>query len=330
MDIIGKSFEFIQRTLGVNIVLKDEKMDRKGLSSGLAMSFSLHLVAVEGIEFVMLVPKQELALTGGTYAKRVAAIQDTLKLPAILVLKELSTDARRTLIGNLINFVVPEKQLYLPRLAMYFTQRGVDTIKKDSEKFAPATQAVLFYHLIHPSLDGKMLKEIASNVSYGMKAVGVAISEIAKAGLCEIKQPDKRTKVVHFPLARKEIWEKAQPYLSSPIANVYYVESKDVLPSDSFCYSYDSATARCTMMSQPSQETIAIEKNSLKLKELLGTGSFSMEEGPVRLEAWKYSPLLLADNGVADPLSLWMCYRAEDDERIDGELGRLIDKRLSE
>lgn len=330
MDLIGKTFEFIQRVLGISIVLKEEAIDKKGLPSGLALSFSLHLVAVEGIDFVMLVPKQEIALTGGTYVKRITAIQDSMKLPVILLLKELSTDARRTLIVNQINFVVPEKQLYLPKMAMYLTQRGINVTKKDSEKFAPATQAVLFYHLIHSSLDGLMLKEIASNVRYGLKTVGVAISEIAKTGLCEINQPDKRTKVVHFPLTQKEIWEKAQPYLSSPIANVYYIESIDALPSDSVCYSYDYAMAKFTMMSQPSQKTIAIERNDTKLKEMLSNGSLYKEEGPIRLEAWKYPPLLLAEDGIADPLSLWMCYREEDDERIDGELGRLINKRLGD
>ena len=42
------------------------------------------------------------------------------------------------------------------------------------------------------------------------------------------------------------------------------------------------------------------------------------------VEIWRYDPSLLAINGVVDPLSLYLCMRTSDDERIRIELKNLM------
>ena len=45
----------------------------------------------------------------------------------------------------------------------------------------------------------------------------------------------------------------------------------------------------------------------------------------VRLERWKYSPILFAKNGNVDPISLYCILREEKDERVEMELERMME-----
>jgi hypothetical protein len=57
--------------------------------------------------------------------------------------------------------------------------------------------------------------------------------------------------------------------------------------------------------------------------EIFGCGG--PEEAEASMEAWKYDPLVLAANDVADRCSLYLSLRQSADERIQKELRSLID-----
>ena len=174
------------------------------------------------------------------------------------------------------------------------------------------------------------MNEISQKVGYALKTVSNAVAELINAEVCEIIQPDKRTKIVHFNKSRKTIWENLQSRLSSPVVNTCYIDSASLLAGAPVCYSYDSALSRTTMITHPAYDTYAIERTNPLIKRLQEKGELHVGEGKVKLEIWKYSPSLLATDDIADPLSLWMCYREEDDERVDGELERLIETRFED
>jgi hypothetical protein len=47
----------------------------------------------------------------------------------------------------------------------------------------------------------------------------------------------------------------------------------------------------------------------------------------VRIEVWKYNPRILSINGYIDPLSLYLCYREDTNERVAAEINELIHNR---
>jgi len=49
------------------------------------------------------------------------------------------------------------------------------------------------------------------------------------------------------------------------------------------------------------------------------------EEAEARVEAWKYDPWLLAENGRADRCSLYLSLRNSTDERVQKEIQFLIE-----
>lgn len=63
----------------------------------------------------------------------------------------------------------------------------------------------------------------------------------------------------------------------------------------------------------------ALEKGGL-----LGCGG--AEEADAQMESWKYDPGVLAENGVADPCSLYLSLRGYGDERVQKEIQFLIER----
>jgi hypothetical protein len=79
-------------------------------------------------------------------------------------------------------------------------------------------------------------------------------------------------------------------------------------------------------MADTSLPSFAIDKKAFsghqeKLQEFLHP-----EEGSARLEIWKYNPALLADGKFIDKLSLTLCYKDSDDERVRKEITEMTDK----
>ena len=48
--------------------------------------------------------------------------------------------------------------------------------------------------------------------------------------------------------------------------------------------------------------------------------------GDIKVEVWKYSPSLLSEIGIVDKLSLYLCMKDSDDERVQLECDTLIEE----
>jgi hypothetical protein len=63
---------------------------------------------------------------------------------------------------------------------------------------------------------------------------------------------------------------------------------------------------------------------ALRQGELVGCRS--REDAEARMESWTYDPALLSNDGhTADPCSLYLSLRNSADERVQKELGALMD-----
>ena len=67
-----------------------------------------------------------------------------------------------------------------------------------------------------------------------------------------------------------------------------------------------------TMLAEPAAPIVAIDKLMAREDAAL----LSKQYGDIKVEVWKYSPLLLSENGIVDRLSLYLSMRDSDDERI--------------
>lgn len=263
---------------------------------------------------------------GSTLAKRVGEISNIVETRVVLVMENIDTVRRRVLIANRICFVVPGKQAYLPFMGALLTERGLDNTPTVAKRtFSPAAQVLLLTHLQRESLDGRIISEIAKLFPYSVKTVAASAKELERAGICTI-DGDNSGKYLHL-IPQAEIWEKAYPWLVSPAQEVLYCDSLDLIPEALRFVTYDKALSEYTFIADFSGVAYAVFKNDDTIKGLKNKGMFNAVEGKYRIELWKYNPALLAKEGIVDALSLALCYKDSDDERVIGELDNLV-KRI--
>ena len=263
---------------------------------------------------------------GSTLAKRVGEISKITEARVVLVMENIDTVRRRVLVANRVCFIVPGKQVYLPFMGALLTERGLDNTPTVAKRtFSPAAQVLLLTHLQSVSLDGRIISEITKLFPYSVKTVSAAAKELERAGICTI-EGDNSGKYLHF-IAKEEIWGGAYPWMTSPVQEVLYCDSLELIPESLRFVTYDKALSEYTFMADFSGEAYAVFKNDDTIKELKNKGMFNAVEGQYGIELWKYNPALLAKDSIVDALSLALCYKDSDDERVIGELDNLV-KRI--
>lgn len=262
---------------------------------------------------------------GSTLVKRTDEIGNMTGRRVVLVLENIDTVRRRALIAGRTSFVVPGKQAYLPFLGALLTERGLaNAAVTDKQTFSPAAQVLLLTHLQKESFEGRIISEIAMKFPYSVKTISAAAKELELAGVCTM-EGDNSGKCLHF-IGKDEIWDKAYPWLTSPVQEVLYCDSIEFIPEGLRFVTYDKALSEYTFMADFSGEAYAVYKNDEAIKRLKGDGVFNAVEGKYRIELWKYNPALLARDGLVDALSLALCYKDSDDERVIGELNQMVKK----
>lgn len=265
---------------------------------------------------------------GSALVKRVEEIRNILGIPVIIVMGNVDSIRRRILISNRTGFVIPGKQVFLPFLGALLTERGMENVTTTTKKaFSPAAQVILLFHLQRESLEGKIISEIATRFPYSVKTISGAVKELEQAGVCTI-EGDNRGKCLHL-VSKEKIWNNASLWLKSPIQEVVYCDNLDKIPEKLCFVTYDKALSEYTFIADFAREAVAVCKNDVIVKKLAKSGVFNPVEGEYRVELWKYNPELLANGGVVDPLSLALCYKGTDDERVESELNNMI-KRICE
>jgi hypothetical protein len=114
--------------------------------------------------------------------------------------------------------------------------------------------------------------------------------------------------------------------MASPVQKVWYLE-KNHLPTGVPLYvAYETALSHYTFIADDSPPSVAVDKKvfSEHFKEL--HVFLHPEEGDFRMEVWKYDPAPLADGPFIDKLSLALCYRDTDDDRIRKGITDMIKK----
>ena len=143
------------------------------------------------------------------------AVDRSLGLPAVFILAPGPTYERHRLADKGVFFVMSEEYAHLPGIiALEKTSN-----RKIAEVLTPVAQYILLYHLQVGSIEGMSPRDIAPLLPYSYESVTLGVTCLEDVGLCQKIQNGQRSKVVHFELKGKELWDKAQNVLLSPVEN---------------------------------------------------------------------------------------------------------------
>lgn len=323
MRNIGNLDVYLGKILGLSCETQLSAVPHlKSLPVYLKNSFSFTLLKIEGVDYLGIEPLGDTK--GSVLISSTKKLKELIGISTLVILPQIDTNLRRTLISNKIDFVVPEKQIYLPSLCIYLNERGLGISTANKDILSPSAQALLLYHLQVHSLENLTLKEIAPLLDYSAKTISVITSELIKTAICELESQG-RSKLLHFAQSGKKLWKIVAPLLESPIASIYYINELPNELKEVAKMSFDSALSQYTFLADTKQQAVAISKRNSLISHLLDIGELHPTEGSIRVELWKYNPALLSDSPFVDKLSLALCYKGNDDERVNKELNQLID-----
>ncbi|MCK9409852.1 MAG: hypothetical protein M0R68_12045 [Bacteroidetes bacterium] len=247
-------------------------------------------------------------------------------LPIAFLLKDVSAVLRNKLVGSKVNFIVPGKQLFLPDLMMDLKEQ-YKTQDRTIKKLLPSAQVVLFYWILRKNnrMEELTFQQLANELRYTPMAITNAIADLQRFDLCKIV--GSKGKHIRFEGARRELWDRAQPFLINPIRTTLQLNT---VPQELSVYRTNiSALAHYTNIAEGDRLFIAVEKKQFaELPKYVDVNHRDNMDDEIELELWKYNPGLLTDqianSNFVDPLSLYLTLLGENDERVNKELKNLL------
>lgn len=257
------------------------------------------------------------------FEKQVRQISAKFNLPVALGFGDISRTQRNSLMERNIPFISEPGQLYLPFLGIALTDRFPHSPKIKAEKMMPVTQALFLYMLYHSKGRPMMKKDAADAIGATRTSITRASEQLAAMHLISQEIKGKEC-YMNLQGAGLEAFEKAKPYLISPVQRVITVAGDPEIGNRPF--SGESALAKHTMLNDPVIPVYAVKKSGISPEEVTEV-DIRWEPGinAVRLELWKYDPCLFMQNGTVDPVSLAMSFENNADERIEGAIEELLE-----
>lgn len=261
------------------------------------------------------IPTEPESISPMQLAKHQAKMMETYHHPVVFVLELVESYNISRLTHAKVNFIVPGKLIFIPSLliALRELKNGTHVMP---EKMPPVAQLLVLYHLEKGKIDGLKTSDIAELTGLAYPTISVALRWLQTNDV--IALVGGKQKYVQISANQKELWNKCLPLMSSPIERILFTDKE---LSGGFL-SGETAMGHYTMLAEPAKPVIAIDKPTAKKY-----GNFmNRQYGNLRVEVWKYSPALLSDSGYADRLSLYLCMKDNEDERIQMECDTLIEE----
>jgi len=287
--------KYIADTLGIEIT--GEPWDAS-LPLYLTDNYTFHSLKLGNLPCLFVKPKSELS-TINAVKKHLAKLAEIAEMPVVLEIETLNARQRKALIAAKIPFVMDGVQLYLPFIGAVLQERYPAPIPQ-STSLMPTSQLILFRYLYRKERD-MYASGLAKLLGVSAMQITRAVKQLAALGLFTIRKDGVQIVLTGIENSAA-LFEKAQPYLHSPVKKKLYVE-KDALPQR-LPLAGVSALAGYTMLNPSTVTTFAFDGKS---GELTGTKTLVDADAQAEVEFWRYSPAVLSEkDGYADPLSLWV------------------------
>jgi hypothetical protein len=272
-------------------------------------------------EAVLMLPKGREEPTPATVAQHMRKVREKGVEDLVLVTEAVSSLYRKRLIEQQIPFIVPGNQLYLPMLGMDLREhfRSLRTAKPG---FSPATQVLVLDALYHPRQEADMPTAAAGRLGYSVMTLTRAFDELEQAGLGEhtVKGKERRLALPDKPL---HLWEAALPFLKKPVNKFRYAVSK--LPAGTGFKAGLSALSEYSHLAPPDTESVAVDAEAYRgIVKTAILETHNPGPGSQCIELWAYPPARFGKKGIADPLSVYLSLKHEEDERVQQALKELL------
>jgi DNA-binding MarR family transcriptional regulator len=261
------------------------------------------------------------------YGAHAGAMRAQLAEPVTLVMSQTASYVRNRMVRAGTAFIVPGSQLFMPFMMVDLRERFAAAGPEAGLRLTPAAQCILLYHLLRTPLDDMPLQEIAAITNYTRMTVTKVKEEWETNGLCQTSR-EGRAVVIQFTAAGRDLWNKAEPLMSSPVKKSEWVrwKNRDEFGPPGLPAGYTALAMTAKTEDDPVPTRALTER---AYREMLTNGMFDTVHGPeeanLRVEAWRYDPRFLSDGFCVDPISLALSLRGDSDERVQQQIQTVLD-----
>ena len=270
-------------------------------------SYQFYTTYIENIRCIVIKPIEELP-TLPSLKKQIQKIRVIDDGPVVLYSKTISFYRRKSLLENHIPFMT-DKQVFLPFIGtLLVDEKEREKIK---DKFVYSTQ-LLFLAYMYNHEKKVYVSDLSKSLPFSAMTLSRAVKQLDMTDLFSVYK-DGVNKVIESKYSYKELFERIQHYLLTPVRQVGYMDQS--LVTDYMILAGESALSEMSMLNPSRIRTYAVYgkdfDNSQLIDELIDP------DVQVKVEIWAYDPHLFTHTNIADTLSIVLSLKENKDERIE-------------
>lgn len=293
---------------------------KQALPLYVAGNYEIDEAIVSNNRFIVMSPIGDLP-TLPAMKKHIEKIQKIDDVPVAFYLKNLSDFRRKGMLESNIPFMT-EKQVFLPFIGTLLMEEKNNALYK--EKFMFSTQK-LFLMYLYNRQNKLYVANVGKKLPYSAMTLSRAVKQLEASDLFLVYK-DGVNKVIESKYDRRELFERAKPFLLDPVRKYGYIEKSRI--DENMVLASESALAKNSMLNPSKLITYAIDEQKMDINQM--ENELVDPNKQIRLELWGYDPKLFSDDNVADVLSVALSLREIVDERIEEAIDECIERELNE
>ena len=242
--------------------------------------------------------------------KHMDRIRKDENAPVVLILEQLTYRQKEYLLRAHIPFIVEEKQIYLPFMAVYLQERG-DGEKTETTAILPTAQLLLLFYVYHGC--GELLTSTAAQrLGFTATSISRASRQLEEMSLIQARKQGVH-KIIFSDKTPEQFFTAAKKSSEQPVKRTVYVPKAEI--REKLFMSGYSALSEYSVLSRPVLDCRAAD--SIALWKNVSSGRLQNSEEQCAVELWRYDPWKLADGSCVDRLSLALSLSDDRDERVE-------------
>lgn len=213
-------------------------------------SYQFYTAYIENIRCIVIQPIEELP-TLPSLKKQIQKIRAIDDVPVVLYSKTISFYRRKSLLENHIPFMT-DKQVFLPFIGtLLVDEKEREKIK---DKFVYSTQ-LLFLAYMYNHEKKVYVSDLSKSLPFSAMTLSRAVKQLEMTDLFLVYK-DGVNKVIESKYSYKELYERIQHYLLTPVRHVGYMDQS--LVTDHMVLSGESALSEMSMLNPSRIRTYAV------------------------------------------------------------------------
>lgn len=309
----------IDHIFGLSI--KYELWDNKSiLPLYIVSNYQFYTAYIENMRCIVIQPIEELP-TLPSLKKQIQKIRVIDDVPVVLYSKTISFYRRKSLLENHIPFMT-DKQVFLPFIGtLLVDEKGIE---KTKDKFVYSTQ-LLFLAYMYNHEKKVYVSDLSKNLPFSAMTLSRAVKQLEMTDLFLVYK-DGVNKVIESKYSYKELFERIQHHLLTPVRQVGYMDQS--LITNYMVLAGETALSEMTMLNPSRLRTYAVYEKDFDKTQLID--ELIDPDVQVKVEIWAYDPHLFTHTNIADTLSIVLSLKENKDERIEEVLEDILEKELTD